>query len=55
VLKARGLVGVRGAGMSYDGLYYVKSVSSMLKRGEFKQNFTLTRNGIVSLTPTVPV
>jgi hypothetical protein len=55
VLKARGLVGVRGAGMAYDGLYYVKSVSSTLKRGEFKQNFTLTRNGIVSLTPMVPV
>ena len=55
VLKARGLVGVRGAGVAYDGLYYVKSVTSKIKRGEFKQSFELTRNGLVSITPTVPV
>lgn len=54
-LKARGLVGVRGAGIAYDGLYFVKSVTSSLKRGEFKQSFTLTRNGLVSLTPRVPI
>jgi len=54
VLKARGLVGVRGAGVAYDGLYYVSSVTSTLKRGEFKQSFELTRNGLVSITPTVP-
>jgi hypothetical protein len=55
LLKARQLVGVRGAGMAYDGLYFVKSVTSSLKRGEFKQNFSLTRNGLVSITPRVPV
>jgi hypothetical protein len=55
VLKARGLVGVRGVGVAYDGLYYVQSVKSTLKRGEFKQGFTLTRNGLVSITPKVPV
>jgi hypothetical protein len=55
VLKARGLVGVRGAGIAYDGLYYVKSVTSTLKRGEFKQSFSLTRNGLISITPRVPV
>lgn len=55
VLKARGLVGVRGAGVAYDGLYYVRSVTSTLKRGEFKQSFELTRNGLVSITPAVPV
>ncbi len=54
-LKARQLVGVRGAGIAYDGLYFVKSVTSTLKRGEFKQNFNLTRNGLVSITPRVPV
>jgi len=54
VLKARQLVGVRGAGAAYDGLYYVESVTSTLKRGEFKQSFTLTRNGLVSITPRVP-
>jgi hypothetical protein len=54
-LKARQLVGVRGAGIAYDGLYFVKSVTSTLKRGEFKQSFNLTRNGLVSITPGVPV
>ncbi|MDM0109290.1 hypothetical protein QTH97_30435 [Variovorax sp. J22R24] len=54
-LKARGLVGVRGVGIAYDGLYYVNSVTSTLKRGEFKQRFELTRNGLVSITPKVPV
>lgn len=54
-LKARQLVGVRGAGIAYDGLYYVKSVTSTLKRGEFTQSFNLTRNGLVSITPRVPI
>ena len=53
VLNARGLVGVRGAGPAFDGLYYVKSVTHKIKRGEYKQNFTLTRNGLVSTTPMV--
>lgn len=55
VLKARQLVGVRGAGMAFDGLYYVKSVTTTIKRGEFKQSFELTRNGLISITPRVPV
>jgi hypothetical protein len=54
ILKARKLVGVRGAGLAYDGLYYVKSVTHRIKRGEFKQSFSLTRNGLVSITPRVP-
>lgn len=54
-LKARGLVGVRGVGTAYDGLYYVRSVTSTLRRGEFKQSFELTRNGLVSITPQIPV
>jgi hypothetical protein len=53
VLKARALVGVRGAGTAYDGLYYVKSVTHNLKPGEYKQSFTLARNGLISLTPVV--
>lgn len=55
VLKARRLVGLRGVGTAFDGLYYVKSVTSRIKRGEFKQDFTLTRNGLVSTLPKVPV
>jgi len=53
VLKSRQLVGVRGAGLAYDGLYYVKSVTHNIKRGEYKQNFTLSRDGQISLTPVV--
>lgn len=53
VLKARQLVGVRGAGPAFDGLYYVKKVTHKIKRGEYKQDFTLTRNGLVSTVPTV--
>lgn len=54
VLKARQLVGVRGAGMAFDGLYYVKSVTHDIKRGDYKQNFTLSRNGLLSTLPKVP-
>jgi len=54
LLKSRQLVGVRGAGMAFDGLYYVKSVTHSLKRGEYKQNFQLARNGLVSTVPLVP-
>jgi hypothetical protein len=53
VLRARQLVGVRGAGPAFDGLYYVKSVTHKIKRGEYKQDFTLSRNGLVSTVPTV--
>jgi hypothetical protein len=54
-LKARQLVGVRGAGTAYDGLYYVSSVTHNIKRGEYKQSFNLGREGLISLTPVVPV
>jgi len=54
ILKARQLVGVRGAGPAFDGLYYVKSVTHKIKRGEYKQSFKLSRNGLVSTVQTVP-
>jgi hypothetical protein len=53
ILKARQLVGVRGAGIAYDGLYYVKSVTHKIKRGEYKQSFELSRNGLISTVPRV--
>jgi hypothetical protein len=55
LLKSRQLVGVRGAGLPFDGLYYVKSVTHDIKRGEYTQSFSLARNGLVSTLPTVPV
>ena len=51
VLRSRMLVGVRGAGLAYDGLYYVDSVTHNIKRGEYKQNFSLSRDGLISNTP----
>ena len=55
LLKSRQLVGVRGAGLPFDGLYYVKSVTHEIKRGEYKQSFSLARNGLVSTVPRVPL
>ena len=53
VLDARGLVGVRGAGFNYDGLYYVKRVKHLIKKQQYKQQITLTREGGGSITPVV--
>jgi hypothetical protein len=55
VLRAFQMVGVRGAGLAYDGLYYVRTVTHNIKRGEYKQSFTVSRDGLVSQTPSVPV
>jgi len=55
ILQARQIVGVRGAGIAYDGLYYVQSVTHTIKRGEYTQSFNLSRDGLISLTPLVPV
>jgi hypothetical protein len=53
ILRARQLVGVRGAGLAYDGFYYVQSVTHDIKPGEYKQTFTLSRDGLISSTPAV--
>lgn len=53
VLRNRMLVGVRGAGVAYDGIYYVNSVTHTIKRGEYKQKFELSRDGLISNTPKV--
>jgi hypothetical protein len=54
VLRSRMMVGVRGAGLAYDGLYYVNSVSHDIKRGQYKQSFNISRDGLISNTPVVP-
>jgi hypothetical protein len=53
VLRPRGLVGVRGVGTSFDGLYYVRKVTHRLDRGSYRQNFTISREGTTSLLPVV--
>ena len=54
VLKSRRLVGVRGAGDAFNGLYYVTQVTHQIKRGAFTQSFGLARNGLLSTVPAVP-
>jgi hypothetical protein len=54
LLRARRLVGVRGAGPAFDGLYYVQGVKHAIRRGEYKQDFTLSRNGLLSTVDRVP-
>jgi hypothetical protein len=54
ILKARQLVGVRGAGPAFDGLHYVKSVTHKIKPGDYRQSFELSRNGLISTLPRVP-
>jgi hypothetical protein len=53
-LQARTVVGLRGAGFTYDGLYFVKSVTHSIRPGEYKQQFTLRREGLGTLVPLVP-
>jgi hypothetical protein len=54
VLKARRLVGVRGAGIAFDGLHYVSKVTHSIKPGSYTQQFTVTRNGLLPTVPAVP-
>ncbi len=54
VLRARQLVGVRGAGLAFDGLHYVDSVTHNISVGSYKQSFTLKRNALITNTPIVP-
>ena len=42
-----------GAGITYDGMYYVETVTHNLKHGEYKQSFELSRNGLISTVPQV--
>lgn len=55
VLKARRLVGARGGGEAFDGVYHVRSVTHKIARGSYTQEFTLIRNGLISTTSVVKV
>lgn len=53
ILRARRLVGVRGAGLGHDGLYYVRRVTHEIEPGKYTQDFTLSREGTGPLLPLV--
>jgi hypothetical protein len=55
IFKVRQRAAVRGAGQYYDGEYYVKSVTHTIKRGQYKQSFSLARGGVGSTVSTVSV
>ena len=55
LLRSRQLVGVRGAGLPFDGLFYVKSVTHEIERGSYRQSFSLARNALIPTTSSVPV
>lgn len=53
VLQPRALVGLRGAGLLYDGFYYVRRVTHTLQKGSYQQSFQLAREGLGTTTPVV--
>lgn len=53
ILHSGALVGVRGAGVSFDGLWSVEKVTHKLRRNSFRQEFALARDGTVATTPVV--
>jgi hypothetical protein len=53
LLQPRALVGVRGAGLLYDGFYQVRQVTHVISRGSYKQRFSLGREGLGTTTPVV--
>lgn len=53
ILNPRTLVGLRGVGDTYDGLYYVKNVSHRISKGSYSQSFTLTREGTGTISPFI--
>jgi len=55
ILRARSLVDLRGVGLSYSGTYYVKQVTHKITGDAYKQQFTLTREGLGAALPTVSV
>jgi hypothetical protein len=54
ILRARQLVNVQGASINFDGQYFVRSVTTTLKRGALTQSFQLERNALRPFSDTVP-
>lgn len=55
LLQARRLVMVRGVGNTFNGQYYVKSVMHSIQSGSYKQQFTLSRDGVDSTVKRIPI
>jgi hypothetical protein len=55
LLAVHRLIGMRGAGASYDGMYYVKSITHSLRVGAYRQSFTMLRQGVGTSMTNVKV
>jgi hypothetical protein len=55
ILPARTVLQVQGAGITYDGQYFVSSVTHTIKPGSYKQSFTLVRNRLIGGTAPNPL
>lgn len=55
VIQARSTVDLRGVGATFDGRYYVPSVTHSIRKGEYKQQVSLQRSGVYPLSPFVRV
>lgn len=53
LLRPARLVGVRGAGATFDGNWMVDRVVHTLRRQEYRQSFSLSRDGTGALLPAV--
>jgi hypothetical protein len=58
IVQAPGVVGVRGTGLAYDGLYYLKSATHRItlfsdEQWGYTQSLTLTREGVGTTTPVL--
>lgn len=54
-LPAGSMVGVRGVGLTFDGLWRCTVANHTISRDGYKQSFELQRGGTISNTPVVPV
>jgi hypothetical protein len=54
ILRARSLIGVRGAGAAFDGVHYLETVRHQIRRGSYSQSFTLKRSGLLPAETRVP-
>lgn len=55
LLQAGGTVDLRGVGYTYDGRYYVNEVTHEIRPGDYKQQFTMTREGTGTTLSSVTV
>ena len=53
VIQSPGVIPVRGIGHSYDGNYYVSNISHTIQDGQYKQDFTIQREGTGSTISNV--